>query len=189
MLPNNVFFLIAAGIGAVLSMFGDLCASAVKRHCGVKDFGNIFPGHGGFLDRFDSVVFIKHLINWTLAYNKGAAWSMCSEHTDVLAFVSLFASFIIVFFMKDFNIKNKPIFSIGLALILGGTIGNMIDRFLSVKGVIDFIEFGFMDFPIFNLADTFLVIGTIALMISIIFTDIIIKKEEKNEVKSGECND
>ncbi len=51
-------FLIAAAIGAVLAEIGDLAASAVKRSCNVKDFGWIFPGHGGMLDRFDSVVFI-----------------------------------------------------------------------------------------------------------------------------------
>lgn len=135
----------------------------------------------------ESVVFIKNILNWTLAYNKGAAWSMCSEHTDILAFVSLFASFIILFFLKDFNITKKPIYSVAISFILGGTIGNMIDRFMSVDGVIDFIEFGFMDFPIFNVADTFLVVGTIGLMVSIIFNDFIIK--EKTVEKSGELND
>jgi phosphatidate cytidylyltransferase len=47
---------IGAG-GAVLSIFGDLAASAVKRNTGIKDFGNVFPGHGGVMDRFDSVLF------------------------------------------------------------------------------------------------------------------------------------
>ena len=136
-----------------------------------------------------SVIFIKNLINWNLAFNKGAAWSMCSEHTDILALVSLFASFVILFFLKDFDIRKKPIYSISISFILGGTIGNMIDRFLSAEGVVDFIEFGFMDFPIFNLADTFLVIGTIGLMISIIFTDFVLNKKEKNETKSGDIND
>ncbi|MBQ3423918.1 MAG: phosphatidate cytidylyltransferase [Clostridia bacterium] len=45
--------LIAGG----LSQIGDLVASLVKRHCGIKDFGTIFPGHGGMLDRMDGILF------------------------------------------------------------------------------------------------------------------------------------
>ena len=40
-----------------LSQIGDLVASLVKRHCGIKDFGTIFPGHGGMLDRMDGILF------------------------------------------------------------------------------------------------------------------------------------
>ena len=44
-------------VAAALSQIGDLVASLVKRHCGIKDFGTIFPGHGGMLDRMDGILF------------------------------------------------------------------------------------------------------------------------------------
>lgn len=49
-------------VSAILSQFGDLAASAIKRTLEVKDFGYIFPGHGGVLDRFDSILFVAPFI-------------------------------------------------------------------------------------------------------------------------------
>lgn len=46
-------------IGSIISQLGDLTASAIKRDAGIKDFGWIFPGHGGFMDRFDSVMLVS----------------------------------------------------------------------------------------------------------------------------------
>jgi phosphatidate cytidylyltransferase len=48
--------------GALISMVGDLAASAIKRDKGIKDYGKLIPGHGGVLDRFDSVIFTAPII-------------------------------------------------------------------------------------------------------------------------------
>lgn len=48
--------------GSVISQIGDLSASLIKRFIGIKDYGNIMPGHGGILDRFDSILFIAPVV-------------------------------------------------------------------------------------------------------------------------------
>lgn len=50
--------LLLGGVGAVIGQLGDLTFSVIKRQNNVKDYGTIFPGHGGVLDRFDSVVVV-----------------------------------------------------------------------------------------------------------------------------------
>ncbi len=57
----------ACGVGAVISMIGDLCASAIKRNHNIKDYGHIIPGHGGILDRFDSLLFTAPAIYYAIA--------------------------------------------------------------------------------------------------------------------------
>jgi phosphatidate cytidylyltransferase len=57
-----IYFALVGVVGAVFSTFGDLAASSVKRYTRIKDFGKIFPGHGGVLDRFDSVIFAAPMI-------------------------------------------------------------------------------------------------------------------------------
>ena len=57
-----VLVVIAVIIAALISQFGDLAASAIKRTFNKKDYGNLLPGHGGILDRFDSILFVAPVI-------------------------------------------------------------------------------------------------------------------------------
>ncbi|MDD4503538.1 MAG: phosphatidate cytidylyltransferase [Clostridiaceae bacterium] len=59
---NIIHFVIAGFLCGVASEVGDLAASYIKRYTGIKDFGNIIPGHGGILDRFDSILFTAPVI-------------------------------------------------------------------------------------------------------------------------------
>ena len=59
--PAGRYFVICAA-GALISMVGDLAASAIKRDKEIKDYGKLIPGHGGILDRFDSVIFTAPVI-------------------------------------------------------------------------------------------------------------------------------
>lgn len=62
LMDHKIFIIIGYMFLAGVSQIGDLAASAIKREFGVKDYGKLIPGHGGILDRFDSVVFISPLI-------------------------------------------------------------------------------------------------------------------------------
>ena len=55
-------YLLLGLTGGFVGQMGDLFASLVKRHCGLKDYSHIFPGHGGMLDRLDSVLFMAMLM-------------------------------------------------------------------------------------------------------------------------------
>ncbi len=57
-----------AALASVISVVGDLSFSLLKRHYGIKDYGNIMPGHGGVLDRFDSVIFVAPFFALLMQY-------------------------------------------------------------------------------------------------------------------------
>ena len=59
---NILWCMLLGLVGAVMGQLGDLSFSAIKRQCGIKDYGRLLPGHGGVLDRFDSVIFAAPVI-------------------------------------------------------------------------------------------------------------------------------
>ncbi|BDR56475.1 signal peptidase II [Xylocopilactobacillus apis] len=106
---------------------------------------------------------IPGVISLTNIKNSGAAWSLWEGKTWIFIIVTIiFIPFAVYFlFFKKYQSKW---FNVGLSLILGGTIGNFIDRIFQ-KQVIDMLMLKFMDFPIFNLADTAINIGVLCLII------------------------
>lgn len=59
---------LACTFGALLSIFGDLAASAIKRDHDIKDYGKLIPGHGGILDRFDSMIFVAPSVYFVIVF-------------------------------------------------------------------------------------------------------------------------
>lgn len=111
--------------------------------------------------------------------NTGAAWSIFSDLTWLLILFS--CVFIVGIAVFDFFSKfNNKIYSVGISFVLGGAIGNLIDRIL-LNGVRDFIYFDFwQSYPTFNMADTFLIIGIILIAVYIVF--LIPQKDKNNEI-------
>ena len=66
---NLLSMTILGVVGSIVSQVGDLIASLVKRYVGIKDYGNIIPGHGGILDRFDSIILVSQFIYFCLVLN------------------------------------------------------------------------------------------------------------------------
>ncbi len=69
--PGKISYVAVGILGIVLSiisMFGDLAASTIKRNFGIKDFGNLLPGHGGIMDRFDSALFVMPVLYSAISF-------------------------------------------------------------------------------------------------------------------------
>lgn len=63
---NYILVFITGMLCSPIGLLGDLSASAIKRQTGLKDYGNIMPGHGGIMDRFDSVMTVAPFMYWLL---------------------------------------------------------------------------------------------------------------------------
>ena len=71
-MPEILMHCIIIGVlGSIVSQFGDLTASIFKRKMGIKDYGHLIPGHGGILDRFDSVLFTGPMVYYYICLVMG----------------------------------------------------------------------------------------------------------------------
>ena len=64
----NIIFPIVCAVGGIISQIGDLTASGIKRNHDIKDYSRLIPGHGGILDRFDSVIITAPIIYYLVAF-------------------------------------------------------------------------------------------------------------------------
>ncbi len=130
-----------------------------------------------FLEGGPSVPFISWLLRFSYVENTGAAWGMFGEPDQRWIFMTLSSVAIAAVVLYMFIGKPKSRWlTVALSFVVGGGIGNMIDRVL-YGYVVDFLEFTFMKFPVFNVADSFVCVGAAMLLIYILIDTV---KEYKN---------
>ena len=129
------------------------------------------------------VQFIPQILSLRYHENRGAAWGMFSEQRWIFMTISTIAIIaIILFFFVTRKQKQHPLLILSLAFFCGGGIGNMIDRVL-LGYVIDFLNFEFIEFPIFNVADSFISIGACLMVLHLILETINDYRKKKNEAR------
>lgn len=131
----------------------------------------------------DSIEIIPSFLHITYHINTGAAWGMFPGETTFFAIVTVIALVVFGVLAREMHFGTKPFYSIGVALLIGGTLGNFIDRMVYAY-VIDFIDVYIINynFPVFNIADAALTIGWVLLAIDIIFYNPKRTDKEKGEI-------
>lgn len=128
----------------------------------------------------EPVPVIEPVLNWTLAYNYGAAFSFLADAGGWQKWFFSGLALVMSLFLMVYLIKaprKATLLSFGLALVLGGAVGNLIDRLLHGH-VIDFIHVHYADvwhYPIFNIADMAIMLGVAMIVIDMLFLE---KKRE-----------
>jgi signal peptidase II len=109
---------------------------------------------------------ITGFFNITFVINEGAAWSILTGHTVFLVLAAIIFLNIVFLYLKDIKLTNFEILTYGL--LIGGVVGNLIDRVV-YGGVIDYLDFTIFNynFPVFNLADSCIVISAALMIISL----------------------
>lgn len=135
------------------------------------------------------ITLIRGIVDLYYVENRGAAWGMLDNHQLLLYVVSgLITVLLCAFFVWKYK-KMNTLLRIALALIIAGSLGNLIDR-VFLNYVRDMIMVTFIDFPVFNVADSAITIGGIMLFIDVIFIEKDKKtdKDETEKPKDGEEN-
>lgn len=115
----------------------------------------------------DEKTIITGILSFTYLQNDGAAWNIFSGQMILFYLISIAAIVVVVYYLFNPKYKNW-LFDTGLALVLGGIVGNFIDR-LHLKYVIDMLQLDFVQFNIFNIADSAITVGIVLVFIYLIF--------------------
>ncbi|MGH2317418.1 signal peptidase II [Planococcus sp. 4-30] len=123
---------------------------------------------------------IDPYIGWLSHRNRGAAWGMLEGQMWLFAIITVAVIIGILYYFHK-HAKGQPLFQLSLMVLLGGAVGNFIDRMLRGE-VVDFVDVLIpvinYDFPIFNVADAALTIGVVLMIIYIIYDE----KQQKKKV-------
>ena len=148
------------------------------------------------MDVGESFNFIENILNIYYIENPGASFGMFANHRWIFMFFSTVALVLmlgaIFYFNKKSLKKYNKLFSVALAMIFGGGAGNMIDRIFNygmeggryegINVVVDFLEFDFVDFAVFNLADTFITMGSALFCICVFSGKYKLNDKSKEEI-------
>ena len=108
--------------------------------------------------------FLPGILNLTVVQNTGGAFSIFKEYPIFFKVIGIINVFIFSYLALCPTVKSNLTTKIGCTFILGGTTGNLIDRFIS-SGVIDFLDLYTINFAVFNLADVFIDVGVVLILI------------------------
>lgn len=124
-----------------------------------------------------SIILIPHVLNCTYVQNTGAAFGIGNNSTSMFIAVNVIVIGLIVYFIFSKKEEISEVILIALHLIIAGGISNLIDRV--IRGyVIDYIDISqLIKYPVFNLADIFIVIGCITIAICIVKDNVVKKKK------------
>lgn len=133
----------------------------------------------------EQITVIGNFFYLTSHRNSGAAWGILQGQMGFFYVVTVIVVVGLIYYMQKYARESK-LLAIALSLILGGAIGNFIDRLFrkEVVDFFDFIIFGY-DYPIFNIADSALVVGVILVIIITIIDE---RKEKRQNDKSVHSN-
>ncbi len=117
----------------------------------------------------ESFPLINGVFHLTYCENRGAAFGILQNQVWVFVAITIAVLTAVIYYMLRVRPKNKWL-NISLMLLVGGALGNFIDRIY--RGyVVDFFDFCLINFPIFNVADCFVVVGAVTLAVYLIFSE------------------